>query len=62
LTPPGVDSGGNPCAADCGLLPFLVIVDIVALLSSCSLYSLAVNPRNSTKASQDGITHGMLMD
>ena len=39
-----------------------VIVDIVALSSSCSSYSLAVNPRNSTKASQGGITHGMWME
>jgi hypothetical protein len=39
-----------------------VIVDIVALLKACSSYSLAVNPRNSTKASQGGITHGMLME
>jgi hypothetical protein len=39
-----------------------VIVNIVALSSPCSSYSLAVNPRNSTKASQGGITHGMLME
>jgi hypothetical protein len=39
-----------------------VIADIVALLSSCSPYSLVVNPRNLTKASQGGITHGMLME
>jgi hypothetical protein len=39
-----------------------VIVDIVALSLSCSSFSLAVNPRNLTKASQGGITHGMLME
>ena len=39
-----------------------IIVDIVALSKACSLYSLAVNPRNSTKASQCGIAHGMLME
>ena len=39
-----------------------VIVNIVALSSLCLSYSLAVNPRNSTKASQGGITHGMLME
>ena len=30
--------------------------------SSCLSCSLAVNPRNSTKASQGGITHGMGME
>ena len=40
----------------------IIIVNIVALLSSCLSYSLVVNPRNSTKASQGGITHGMLME
>ncbi len=40
----------------------VVIVDIVALSSSCSLYSLTVNSRNSAKASQGGITHGMLIE
>jgi hypothetical protein len=39
-----------------------VAVTVVALSSSCLLYSLAVNPRNSTKASQGGITHDMLME
>ncbi len=39
-----------------------VNVDIIALLKACSSYSLAVNPRNSAKASQGGITHGMLME
>jgi hypothetical protein len=39
-----------------------IIVDIVTLSKACSSYSLAVNPRNSTKASQGGITHGMLME
>ena len=40
----------------------VINVNIVTLLSSCSSYSLAVNPRNLTKASQGGITHGMLME
>jgi hypothetical protein len=39
-----------------------IIVNIVALSLSCSSYSLAVNPRNLTKASQGSITHGMLME
>jgi hypothetical protein len=39
-----------------------VIIDIVTLSKACLSYFLAVNPRNSTKASQGGITHGMLME
>ena len=39
-----------------------VIVNIVALLLLCLSYSLVVNPRNMTKASQCGITHGMMME
>ena len=39
-----------------------IIVNIVALLLLCLSYSLAVNPRNLAKASQGGITHGMLME
>jgi hypothetical protein len=39
-----------------------VVINIGALLLSCLSYSLAVNPRNSTKASQGGITHGVLME
>ena len=39
-----------------------VIADTVALSSLCSLYSWAVNPRNLTKASQGGITHGVLIE
>ena len=37
-------------------------VYIVAFLTSCLSYSLSVNPRNLAKASQGGITHGMLME
>jgi len=38
-----------------------VVIDIVARRRRASC-SLAVNPRNSTKASQGGIAHDMLME
>jgi hypothetical protein len=38
------------------------IINTVALMLLCLSYSSAVNPRNSTKASQCSITRGMLME
>ena len=39
-----------------------IIINIVALSLLCMSYFLVVNPRNSTKASQSSIAHGMLME